>query len=138
MIYSRHLIVFLKRQFIINLDSYSSAVILQHLQYFLLFYLHSKLAKQRVSLCVLTPHLRKYSMTTENIHTEHFLKYLQNTRSLSSHLDFVSLPILRSTKKLSSQQDFTSAVQRVASTKLLYSDGQTANMLSETQLKKER
>lgn len=70
-------------------------------------------------------------MTTENIHTEHFFKYLQNTRSLSSRLDFVSLPILRSTKKLSSQQDFTSAVQRVAS------DGQTANMLSETKLTKE-
>lgn len=77
-------------------------------------------------------------MTTENIHTEHFFKYLQNTRSLSSHLDFVSLPILRSTKKLRSQQDFPAAVQRAASTKLRYSDGQTANMLSETKLSKER
>lgn len=59
MIYSRHLIVFLKRQFIINLDSYSSAVILQHLQYFLLFYLHSKLAKQRVTLCILDAPLKE-------------------------------------------------------------------------------
>lgn len=92
---------------------------LQHLYYFLPFYHHSKLAKQRTTLLKWSFTLRKYSTSTLNKPTE--LSYFIFTKHKKSVQPFwfccytVHNEISR---KLSNTQVYTSAVQRMASTKL--------------------
>lgn len=103
--------------FVFNLDSYSSVVMLPStLNYFLPYYHHSKLAKQRITLS-------EASLEASLYHRKHthrtVIFYIYKTQEVCPAI-WICCYIAHTeiSKKLTNKQDFTSAVQKMASTKL--------------------